>query len=467
MSWTVRIAFILLLVILLFSHIGCACCAEEPPCFCPPDILVEPQKATLKIGEKVSLTSWEAACIVGTPEEGPHCTKKRELKERVIWHSTNPSVSIIDSFGVASALAPGRTKIGASFDTRGLNTCLCTRMANMISAPPARLFIYERTDVSLGTGLEKAPWDVDIHPTKGIALVSLPMGDSVQEVILPSGGLSTALPLTAGSFPQGIAISPTSNRAVVANRFSDTVSIIDLTASPVVTSSLSLPPGSGPIAGAFSPTGGVAIVASYDTGRLSFIDVMAEPPQERAWVGVGPSPTGLAISPAGNAALVLRQENALTIVPLDTIGDVVTVSVSGESGLFGLAVDRTNGLAYLTHWGSLSTPGSSVSIMDLNVFPPELLATIKAEEGPFDVAIHEESGIAVVGNLGGAAPGTSISLIEKQKYPYYPYGTGFTITASIPVGKGPTGLAILSGTNLAVVANSGDNSLSLIRLPLP
>jgi len=462
MKWPQRILLLFIFLLLAFSEIGCSGCIEEQSCFCPPDILVEPQRATLKLGEKISLTAWEAECFSGSPEEGPFCTKEREVKEGVIWHSTNPSVSTIDSSGVVAALAPGRTEVSASFATKG--SCICIRYAIYVYPPPARIFVYERTDVSLGTGLEKAPFDVDIHPTKGVALVTLPVGDAVQAVTLPSGGLSSALPLTAGSFPQGIAISPTSNRAVVANRFSDTVSVIDLTASPVVLSTFSLPSGSGPIAGAFSPTGGIAIVASYDTGRLSFIDMMAEPPQERAWVGVGPSPTGVAISPSGNAALVLRQENALTIVSLDTIGDVVTVSVSGESGLFGLAVDRTNGLAYLTHWGSLATPGSSVSIMDLNVFPPELLATIKAEEGPFDVAIHEESGIAVVGNLGGATPGTSISLVEKQKYPY---GTGFTITASIPVGKGPTGLAILSGTNLAVVANSGDNSLSLIRLPLP
>jgi len=447
----------------MFLDTGCAGCAKDTGSPCPVDLLVEPQKAILKVGEKISLIAWEAECSSGPLEEGPFCTKEREVKEGIIWRSSNPAVATVNSTGIATALTDGRTKITATIPPQSQG--LCIRMDYNHPPPPAQVFVYDRNDISLGTGLEKAPWDVDIHPGKGIALVTLPMGDTVQTVTLPSGGLSTALPLTAGSFPMGIAISPTSNRAVVANRFSDTVSIIDLSTSPVVTSFLSLPPGSGPIAGTFSPTGGVAIVASYDTGRLSFIDVIANPPQESAFIGVGPSPTGVAISPAGNAAIVVRQENVLTIVTLDTIGDVVMVSVSGESGLFGLAVDRARGLAYLTHWGSLASPGKSISIMDLNIFPPTLLATVKAEEGPFDVAVHEESGIAVIGNLGGTTPGTSISLVEKLE-PLYGI-LGFTVTASIPVGKGPTGLALLSGTNLAVVANSGDNSLSLIRLPLP
>jgi len=463
MRWVRKTGLLLLSIFLGASHFGCAGCVEERRCAIVPDILVEPQNVTLKPGEAVSYTAWDVSCRPSS-YNGPSpiiCVKKSELKEGIIWRSSNPAVAIVDPAGIATAIAAGRTEIGAGWDTKGRMACLTTD--NFIPPPHAQLFVYDRSDVFLGAGFDRMPWKVAIHPGKGIALVTLPMANAVQVVNLPSGTLSSFL--SVDSFPRGIYVNPTSNRAVVANFFSDTVSVIDLTSSPQVLSSVTLPTGSGPIAATFSPTGGVALVVSYYTGRLSFVDVISPTPQEKAWVGVGPSPTGVAISPTGNAALVLKEQNALTIASLDNVGEVVTVNVSGEAGLQGLAVDMRKGRAILTHYGTPSIPGGSVSILDMMVFPPKLIGTVKTEEGPIDVAVHEGVGITVVVNSGSASsPGNTISLIEEREYRY---GGDFTVTSTIPVGNMPTGIALFSGTNLAVVANSGDKSLSLIKLPLP
>src|SRR3984885_9982962 len=105
----------------------------------------------------------------------------------------------------------------------------------------------------------------------------------------------------------------------------------------------------------------------------------------------------------------------------------------------------------------------SISGVNLAVTPdPALISgsptpTIAVGAGPSAVAIDEADGIAVVANTGG----NTVSLVNLL--------TNALIGAAIPVGTSPTGVAVddLLPDHRAYVVNSGSDSISVIDLSLP
>jgi len=125
----------------------------------------------------------------------------------------------------------------------------------------------------------------------------------------------------------------------------------------------------------------------------------------------------------------------------------------GTPGLFSVAVRNTS-----------ATPPVAVSNVAVqpspSVTPPSVVTTIPmppmgtATALPGAVAVNTTTGIAVVANRGT----NSITLIDLTTSP--PSISG----APIAVGTSPTGVGIDSVRNLAVVANNGSNNVSIVNL---
>ncbi|HXO44668.1 MAG TPA: hypothetical protein VN846_04310 [Candidatus Cybelea sp.] len=136
----------------------------------------------------------------------------------------------------------------------------------------------------------------------------------------------------------------------------------------------------------------------------------------------------------------------------------LTVSIQdaslGAPGLYPLVIHNSDAAA-------AGVP--SMSGVNLAVTPdPALISgsptpTIAVGAGPSAVAVDEADGIAVVANTGG----NSVSLVNLL--------TNTLIGAAIPVGISPTGVAVddLLPDHLAYVVNSGSDSISVIDLSLP
>jgi YVTN family beta-propeller protein len=82
---------------------------------------------------------------------------------------------------------------------------------------------------------------------------------------------------------------------------------------------------------------------------------------------------------------------------------------------------------------------------------PAVLATIPVGANPSAVAVNIATGVAVVANRGD----NTVSLIDLASN---------TVTNTIPVGTAPMGVAVDSERNVAIVVNNGSNDISIINL---
>jgi YVTN family beta-propeller protein len=85
--------------------------------------------------------------------------------------------------------------------------------------------------------------------------------------------------------------------------------------------------------------------------------------------------------------------------------------------------------------------------------PSVSIASLPVGTAPRAIAVNTATGIAVVANFGS----NSISLIDLT-------APTPTVTATIPVGAGPTGVAVDNVRNLAVVTNNTDKTISVVNL---
>ena len=145
----------------------------------------------------------------------------------------------------------------------------------------------------------------------------------------------------------------------------------------------------------------------------------------------------------------------------------------------GVAIDDSLHIAFVTNYAC-----NSVSLITINpqgfvksdktVVPyGSVLTTVTVGNNPLGVAVIPRLGYAVVANSGDTPNGTA-SIIDYNHYntpdtaAVVPItttsGTTTTTTNSVTVGLAPRGVAIDQDRALALVANSGSNTLSSIDL---
>ncbi|MFF8373804.1 YncE family protein [Streptomyces lydicus] len=123
------------------------------------------------------------------------------------------------------------------------------------------------------------------RPDPLLAAVALPRQRST---VLPPAGAT----IPVGSSPLGIALTPGGGRGYVANRASNTLSVID-TATNTVTATIAA--AGGPTFLAVSPDGTRAYVTLFDDGALGVIDTATN----TVTIPVGNGPTCIAVTPQG------------------------------------------------------------------------------------------------------------------------------------------------------------------------
>jgi YVTN family beta-propeller protein len=86
-----------------------------------------------------------------------------------------------------------------------------------------------------------------------------------------------------------------------------------------------------------------------------------------------------------------------------------------------------------------------VSVIDVPTLT--LKSTIPVGEGPSDIAITPDGRLAFVASDG------TVSVIDVRT---------LTVTSTIPVGGSPSGIAFTSEGNMALVVNGGNNTVTVI-----
>ena len=243
--------------------------------------------------------------------------------------------------------------------------------------------------------------------------ISLWSGLAVAMLTLFSFGAAAQLAVSSND---GKMLNVNGTATVLANPGDDTVTIIDLGASPPkvlgeikAPSSVVGPPQNAAIA----PDESIALVAASmkvnpadptkltPDNRLSVIDLKANPPAVIATLQTGLGPSGISINRAGTLALVANADEG--VVSILTISGK-TVTAAGKVDLGnpksiprGVAFSPDGKMALVTRFGDhkisiLSVDGGKVE---------DTKRTMTGGYAPYAIQISPRGNVAVYGNQGG------------------------------------------------------------------
>ncbi|HEX7936815.1 MAG TPA: bifunctional YncE family protein/alkaline phosphatase family protein [Paraburkholderia sp.] len=228
-----------------------------------------------------------------------------------------------------------------------------------------------------------------------------------------------------GSTPQatGVAVTADGKRALVANRYNDSVTLIDLAAGSVIAEQDLRPGKSG---GASGTPGGeypnsirivgnkTAYVSSERDREVVVLDISSNAPRVQTRIAVQGNPNKMVLNKA-QTLLYVASDNADIVSVIDTAANKVVSSVStiAPSGLItemkyrgaspnGLALSANEQTLYVTNRGT-----NDVAVISLSGATPAVTGLIPTGWYPSDVVAGPTNALYVVytKNLPGPNPG--------------------------------------------------------------
>jgi YVTN family beta-propeller protein len=295
--------------------------------------------------------------------------------------------------------------------------------------------------------------------------------------------------IRVGSRPVGVAVDGF-DRVFVTNSGDDTVSVID---SRTNTVSATIPVGSRPESVATDPQFGVC-VANAGAGTVSAIDRLN---MVKGTIDVGGPPPirDSSLSPLEMLSVATDHSMARAYVTYRIRNSISVINISGPQLIpfalefiqverpFGVAVDPTNHSVYVTQ-PDLNT----VSVIDAAT--NDVVATIPVRQRPLGIAVDPRSRRVHVADSGfktvsvidistgdvteiEVSPGPIGVAVDFAGNAYVTQSDGTMtvvdarldrVSASIPVGSQPRGVAFEPHSNRVYVANSGDGTVSVIEI---
>jgi YVTN family beta-propeller protein len=267
--------------------------------------------------------------------------------------------------------------------------------------------------------------------------------------------------ITVGTDPYGVAVTPDSTKAYVANGGS-TVSVINLLANSV---SSTISDSYGAYGVAIAPNGKTAYVAnlgpnpgsSTNVSAISVIDVASDTIKASITTPTGLTPKSVALTPDGDTLYVgcYNADAESGIVVIDTADNTITTTITGDVPIdpIGMALTPDGDYLYVTDFDSDGLYAIYVFKTADNTLTTRI-GLPSGKSGPTGIAITSDGTTAYVANTGqeGHGPtGTTVSMIDISTN---------TVTASITVGSDPWGISITPDGSTVYVANSGSGTVS-------
>jgi len=444
------------------------------------EVVVEPDAATLAVGETVQLTAQ------AIDSEGD------TLAVSVTWSASDPAVAAVDAEGLVMGVGVGTTDITAAYG--GFESS-----ASITVEPEVDRIIVEPDQVSLADG-ETVQLSATVLDTEGNnlpVLVAWSTSDPAVATVNRWGLVTTvgegAADITASfSDVEGSAaitveaIPPTPPFAYITNHEDHTVSVVDALHRVVAT--IELEDDSYPRGVAITPDGSYAYVGEYGLADVAVIDIATNTVVTK--IPVGDRPTGVAITPDG-AHVYVANFTPNTVSVIATASNTVVATVGVNRDPLGLAISPDGAYVYVANHKDrkvsvIETAGNTM-----------LAAPIIAGLYPYDVAFRPDGAYAFVPCFGGVGSvyvistasrtavrridiGTSANHSGPIGIAINPVGTFAYVTnhnedfvsvinastwyvvATIPVGDAPYGVAITPDGAFTYVANLFDNTVSVI-----
>jgi DNA-binding beta-propeller fold protein YncE len=300
-------------------------------------------------------------------------------------------------------------------------------------------------------------------------------------LVLQSINVSTNCSATSSPKPAGVAIDTTRDLAIVTNSGCNTVSVIDI--NPTVNSAPN--PNFGKVLSTVgvgaSPTGvavsgrlGIAVVSNNGAGTASIIDVRnpAAAKEIVPDVTVGTSPMGVAIDQDNGAAVVANNgSNTVSVINLNPLfaatpaTSLTPVTVAVGQQPIAVAIDpergtNGNGIAVVTTSATVNTQlglgtAASVDVIDLGTVTPIRSTT----QSGFASLTATPTGIV----LDPAVSPAVFYITSSQGnsiLSYNPDSGGFPLPTR--VGVNPTSLAYNFETGAILTVNTLSNTMSIV-----
>src|SRR5271165_1749504 len=286
--------------------------------------------------------------------------------------------------------------------------------------------------------------------------------------------------------PTNLAISPAGDIALVANSLEPLVQgwghrlepdnkvfLIDLkTNPPSVIGTITV--GKQPSGLAISPKGDLALVANRADGTISVLSIKGKDVlvTDTVTVGAGPDQvSAVAITPDGKHALAVKS-NANKVALLSIDGQKVTYDKRDlPAGIFpyNVAVSPDGKLALTAdNGGGGSSDGNAdtVSVIDLEANPPRVIDHVTVGDSPEGLAISPKGDLAVSIEARGSNmpktaffhhPGGAVTALKID-------GKRVTNVGDINVGGLPEGVAFSPDGQYLYVGNFMDGDLWVLRV---
>ena len=215
--------------------------------------------------------------------------------------------------------------------------------------------------------LPGGPLGIGVNPVSGEVYVADWYGARVF-VLRPDGeGLKREGEIATGQSPSGLAVTPDGATLLVANRESDSVSVVDL-ASRRETRRIAV--GGHPFGLTLSADGRQAYTANVTSNDVSAIDVAAG--RETGRVATGQRPYVIAL--AGGKGFVTDQySNTVTVFDPATLRTLAAIDVGDHPE--GIATTRDGKTVVVANWGD-----NALSLIDPSTL--KVTGTIETGDGP-------------------------------------------------------------------------------------
>jgi YVTN family beta-propeller protein len=294
-----------------------------------------------------------------------------------------------------------------------------------------------RVVATIPVGAKPVGVAVDVHDhvfvaNSGITTVS----------VISSVTNTVSATLNVGLHPESVATDPQFG-VYVANSGNSTVSALNIFHNLVATIPVGFPPGfpqADVLRVAVDHIFGRAYVANRHLDRVSIIKISSDPPFLFPDFIEVRGPLGVAVDPVSHRVFVTCPDHN-EVSFFDVASHEVIGRISVGQLPTGIAIDPQKRRAYVANSGS-----KTVSMINLATTS---VANIDVGTSPSDVAVDSHSRVYVT------HPDGLVRVID-------PGST--TVTARIPVGSQPRGLAFAPHSNRVYVANRGDSTVSAIDL---
>ncbi|HEX4489872.1 MAG TPA: PKD domain-containing protein [Acidimicrobiia bacterium] len=264
--------------------------------------------------------------------------------------------------------------------------------------------------ITVGT----APFGIAITPDGTTAYV----GNTGSNTVTPISTITNTpgTPIPVGSLPEGLAITPDGKTLYVANGFSDTVTPISTATN---TAGTPIPVGVQPNGLAITPNGKFLYVANSQSNTVTRITVATNTPSKT--IVVGTTPRQLAVTPDGKTVYVANSDSN-TVTPIATASNRAGAAIAVGAEPFGVAVTPDGSTVYVSNSGSNTVTPIATATKSAG-------AAIAVGASPFDLTVTPDGSAVEVTRYGDDS---IVSIATATN----------TAGAAVPVGHQPQGIAI-------------------------